>query len=345
MGTVYWREDRQSYYISYAFRGRRYRRKVGRSKKLAETVLRKVEADIINRKYDLRLEKKGMTFNQLAGYWLENYSRAQNSASTHAKNEERLKKHLKPFFGKMDLRQITPKTIDEYVTEKRKEVKPATVNRTLAILSKMFNDAVRWEVMESNPMKKVSKLHEEEVGFDYWTEEEAQKFLACSKDDGYPIFCCALNTGMRIGEILGLRWDAVSLKERIITVERSRLGSTKTKRIRHVYMNDALYPVVRDLEKRRRGEYVFAGKGGEMRKDIRGGFEAAIKKSGVRRIRIHDLRHTFASHFMMKGGNILTLQKILGHSTLAMTLRYAHLARDFMKEEMGRVDFSRPKIF
>jgi len=345
MGTIYWREDRQSYYVSYAFRGKRYRRKVGRSKKLAETVLRKIEADIINRKYDLRLDRKGMTFNQLAEYWLENYSKVQNSDSTHEKNRERLEKHLKPFFGKTDLRHITPKVIDEYVSVKRKEVKPATVNRTLAILSKMFNDALRWEVMESNPMKKVSKLHEEEVGFDHWTEEEARKFLESSRDDVYPIFCCALNTGMRIGEIFGLKWDAVNLKERIITVERSRLGSTKTKRIRHVYMNEALYPVVRDLEKKREGEYVFGDKRGEMRKDIRGSFEAAIRKSGVRRIRIHDLRHTFASHFMMKGGNILTLQKILGHSTLAMTLRYAHLAKDFMKEEMGRVDFSRPKIF
>ena len=82
-----------------------------------------------------------------------------------------------------------------------------------------------------------------------------------------------------------------------------------------------------------------------MRKDIRGSSKAAVKKAGVRRIRIHDLRHTFASHFMMKGGNILTLQTILGHLTLAVTLRYAHLARDFMKEEMCGLEFSKGKFF
>jgi len=102
-------------------------------------------------------------------------------------------------------------------------------------------------------MKRVPKLHEEEVGFDFQAEEEAQKFLERCKDDIYAIFCCALNTGMRIGEILGLTWDAVNLKERIIRVERSRQGSMKTKKVRHVYMNDALYRVVTELEKKRSG--------------------------------------------------------------------------------------------
>jgi len=72
---------------------------------------------------------------------------------------------------------------------------------------------------------------------------------------------------------------------------------------------------------------------------VRGPFNAALRKSGLKKIRPHDMRHTFASHFMMKGGNILTLQRVLGHSTLAMTLRYAHLAPDFMKDEMRKVSF------
>jgi len=73
-------------------------------------------------------------------------------------------------------------------------------------------------------------LHEGEVAFDFWTEEEAGGFLACcKKDDVYPIVCCALNTGMRIGELLGLRWNAVNMKERIITIERSNVNFSKPK--------------------------------------------------------------------------------------------------------------------
>ncbi len=88
---------------------------------------------------------------------------------------------------------------------------------------------------------------------------------------------------------------------------------------------------------------MFASVRGAMRsKDADYGFKDALSGSGCHAVRFHDLRHTFASHFMMAGGNILTLQKLLGHSSVSVTMKYAHLAKDFMREEVARLSFATP---
>jgi Phage integrase, N-terminal SAM-like domain len=136
MGTVYWRDDRSSYYISYILKGRRIRKKLGRSKRQAETALRKIEADIINNKFNINIDEKSMLFKALADYWLENYSKVNNATSQYHKNRERLEKHLIPFFGRTSITEINAKMIDEYKGLKKNGLKPATINRTLAILKK-----------------------------------------------------------------------------------------------------------------------------------------------------------------------------------------------------------------
>jgi integrase len=162
----------------------------------------------------------------------------------------------------------------------------------------MFNDAVKWDFMDINPMRSVSMLHEEEVSFHFWSEDEAKSFLSYCNNEVYPIFCCALNTGMRIGEILGLKWISVNIKHRIITVERSRLGSTKNKRVRYIFINDVLYDALRKLRTHKTQEYVFPGKNGDIRKDLRGSFNNAIQRAGIERIRIHDLRQYAENRIM-----------------------------------------------
>ena len=81
MGSVFWRTDRTAYYISYSVKGRRIKRKIGRSKRAAEKALQRIQADILNDKYDLAIEEEPMSFNALADYWLQNYSKVNNSPS------------------------------------------------------------------------------------------------------------------------------------------------------------------------------------------------------------------------------------------------------------------------
>lgn len=312
---------------------------VGRAKAKALEALRRIEADIVNDKFNLPARRK-MSMGELADYWLEHYSKVNNAPSQYAKNAERIRKHLVPFFGGKDIGDITPRMVDEYKESKFGHIKAATINRTLAILRKMFNDAMKWGFLPASPMRFVSQLQEAQQGFGFYEEEEARRFLGGCSDAFHPVACCALYTGMRIGEIVGLRWQDVDLERRVIRVERSSQGATKNRKVRYIPVNARLLEILKELAKRRSGDFVFPDQDGRMRGiDFRAEMKNAAQKAGVKRLRMHDLRHTFASNYVAKGGNIISLQRILGHSTINMTLRYAHLAPDFMAREVDLLDF------
>lgn len=337
MGTVFKRKNK--WYVNYSFRGKRYKITAGKSKRKAEEVLRKIEANIINDRFDLPNRKK-MTFNEIAEYWLENYSKVANAPSQYAKNKERIENHLKPFFGKTDISHITPRMIDEYKKDKHETLSAATINRTLAILRKMFNDAIRWGFIGHSPMRFIQQLHEQQNGFDYYTSEEVRMFLENCSRGFFPIACCAVYTGMRVGEIVALKWQDVDFERRVIRIEKSGRGTTKSRKIRYIPVNSRLLKVLAELRMKEESELVFPNGNEGMRSiDFRREMREAAEGVGLRRIRMHDLRHTFASNYVINGGNIVSLQKILGHSTINMTLRYTHLAPDFMTKDIERLDF------
>jgi integrase len=337
MGTVF--KQKNKWYINFTFKGKRYKRVVGRSKKKAMEVLKKIEGDIINEKFSIPVKPR-MKFKELAEYWLENYSKVNNAPSQYVKNKERIGKHLIPFFGERKIGDITPRQIDEYKKSRYGLVKAATINRTLAILRKMFNDAIRWEFINDSPMRFIQKLHEPHQGFDYYNENEVRIFLQSCSEDFYPIACCAVYTGMRIGEIIALKWKDIDTEKRIIRIERSTGKTTKSRKVRYVPINSKLLKVLIECRKNGNGDLVFPNKQGGMRsRDLRRQMKKAARMAGLRTIRIHDLRHTFASNYIGKGGNIISLQKILGHSTINMTLRYSHLAPDFMTKDIELLNF------
>lgn len=157
------------------------------------------------------------------------------------------------------------------------------------------------------------------------------------------VYAMALNTGMRWGEIAALKWDAVHLgAPAYITVRRSYClksrqirETTKGKTIRHVGINAALLSALRAADVRRTTEcdlVVNSGNGKVLdnRNFVQRHFQPDIAAAQVSPIRFHDLRHTYASLFVMNGGNLFDLQKILGHQDIQMTMRYAHLARDYI---------------
>ncbi|MBI2197075.1 MAG: site-specific integrase, partial [Candidatus Rokubacteria bacterium] len=138
------------------------------------------------------------------------------------------------------------------------------------------------------------------------------------------IVTVALETGMRYGEILGLTWDRVDLSRGVLRLERTKSGKR-----REVPMRQAVYNLLAAMPEPR---------GGRLWPDklIRTAFENAVTKAKLEDFRFHDCRHHFASWFMMRGGSLQALQKILGHATLAMTSRYAHLSPDYLRSEMER---------
>jgi integrase len=131
-----------------------------------------------------------------------------------------------------------------------------------------------------------------------------------------------LNTGMRRGEILSLEWEKhIDLKHGFIFLDVTKNGER-----REVPINQTLRETLKKLPRRLDSPYVFTDNEGNRFKDIKWSFKTALRRSEIKDFRFHDLRHTFASHLVMAGVNITTVKDLLGHKTLTMTLRYAHLA-------------------
>ena len=206
-------------------------------------------------------------------------------------------------------------------------------------------------MMERNPFEKgkslLLKLNNKRLR--YLKEEEIQKLLDKSPKHLRRIIECALNTGMRRGEILNLKWSQV--KDGFIYLEGQM---TKTKEPREVPINEDLSQIFKEIRKEQqlRSGYVFTYQPNENKRKtprpksklsvvgktinrVDTSFNSAVEHAGIKDFKFHDLRHTFASHMVMRGANIKEFQEILGHKTMAMTLRYAHLSQEHKKKAVN----------
>jgi len=206
----------------------------------------------------------------------------------------------------------------------------------------VLNDCVTWDFIPSAP--KVKLLPTPETAFDYLPSDEAARFLSYTQEhrpNDFPLYSAAIYTGARMGELFGLRWTDVDLSRKQITVQRSYSQPyTKSKKVRRVPINKQLLITLKAWKATGPGgEYVFpAAKGGMRRKEVApSSFRKDLEAAGCHAIKFHDLRHTAASLMVMAGISLRTVQQILGHSTILVTEKYAHLAPDFMAGEADRL--------
>ncbi len=235
-------------------------------------------------------------------------------------------KHLKRFFGDKKLSQITSKDIDDYKLTRLREVKPATVNRELACLSFMFNLAKRQkEFFGNNPVSESKLLPENNRVERILTPDEEERLLNSSSPYLRPILICALNTGMRKGEILTLKWSNVDLMNDIITLEHT---NTKSKKMRRIPINSTLRKTFLEQRLKSGGsDHVFLSSNCNPYKrhdSLKQAFEGACRRANIHGLRFHDLRHTAATRMIESGASIVAVSRILGHANLKTTMRYAH---------------------
>ncbi len=254
-----------------------------------------------------------------------------------------LKTRLLPAFGAdLPVRRLRADLIAQYEKRRAGEVSAFTVSNELSVLRHMLRLSRRWgyvtEVPEiALPKKPGGRLR-------YLDEAELTKLLeACqqSRNRFLPaIVTIAVNTGMRKGEILGLEWERVDFP-----TSRLVLTHTKSGKPRGVPMNQAVYEALTALEpdQAKRQGLIFRKASGAAWGQVRTGFEAAVKKAGLSDFRFHDLRHTCASHLVMRGASLADVKEILGHSDLKMTLRYAHLSRAHLRGAVERLEGLTPE--
>jgi len=199
----------------------------------------------------------------------------------------------------------------------------ATINRELALLKHLFSLAIKWDYVDSNPVKGV-KFLKENMKERILTPDEIQTLLEEANDNLRPIIMTALCTGMRMGEILSLKWSNVNLRSGFIQVEHSKNG-----KMRKIPISSALTETLKNVNKGN-GEYVFMNRGKPI-KSMQEAWENALKRGGIKNCRFHDLRHTFATYALFNGADLVSIRDILGHSDIRMTARYAHSSEELKR--------------
>jgi len=314
-----------------------------RSRKLFET---EAEATEYAAKVAKRLEAgtpAAQDPNMTLAAAFERYFRLKVRKRSLAK-DRRHAEHLKAAFGQHTrLKDLTAARISAYrerrlaatsLRLKDAEGNPmplsaASINRPLQLLRHLLHLARdEWGVLDAIPRVKLEKEPEGRVK---WLEpdDEARLLAACA-DSGnshlLPIVTIALETGMRYGEILGMTWERVDMSRGVI-----RLELTKSGRRREVPMRQAVYDALARLPGERQGHIW-------PEQSIRTAWETAVERAKLDDWHFHDCRHHFASWFMMRGGHLLALSKILGHAKVSMTEKYAHLAPDHLRAEIARTE-------
>jgi integrase len=319
---VYQRGD--NWYIDFTFKGQRVRESIGPSRKNAQKVIDKRKTEIIENKYlDIRKDPDPVTFHEFCKQYVQ-WAKANKKATTCAKDISIMRYLDKEFEGKC-LHEITAWQIEKYKVKRMERLKPASVNRDLALIKHLFSKAVEWKKIKENPAKIVKRMKGEGRRLRYLMPDEIQILL--SNCDGLlwgllkPLVTVALHTGARQGELRDLKYSEVNFDLGMIT-----LLDTKNGERRDIPMNETVRSTLQALE--RKSDFVFPCTNGNglNHARIHIAFHEALKGSKIEDFHWHDLRHCFASTLVMAGVELNDVRELLGHKTMEMTLRYAHLS-------------------
>jgi integrase len=322
----------KDWYIDYRLNGKRYKRRIGPNKKLAEQVLMEIEVKKAKGEYLGVHEVKKITVADFLGEYLT-WASVNKGANTYALNRFCADRLRGAFTS--HLSGITAKQVEDYKVRRRAVVSPATVNRELALLKHMCTKAVEWGYLKVNPLGSVKFLKEPPGRLRYLTREETDALIAACPLHLRPIVVVALHTGMRKGEVLGLTWQNIDFGASTITVHHTKNNEPKV-----IPMNQTLREELQRLPRHLHSAYVFCNVQGQPYDEVKRSFKTACRKAGIEDFRFHDLRHTFASYLVMNNVNLKAVQHLLGHKDIRMTLRYSHLSREHLQAAVGTLDRS-----
>jgi integrase len=328
----------KSWYYDFVYKGQRY---VGCIGPVSRTVAKEEEArkkaEVIEGRLNPMKTRKSPRLETFAEEYLE-WSKSNKKPRSHERDVTSLVA-LRSHFSGQKLSDITPWLIEKYKKKRKEKGKSnQTVNLELACLKAIFSKAMIWKKATENPVKQVKMLRVSNTRVRFLDEKEEIRLLAECQAHLQDLVVTALQTGFRRNELLSLRPEDVDVVLGLVSV---RAGYAKNGEGRTVPMTDSLREVLRRLvqEAEANGSsYLFRNCHGEPYRSIRTGFEHAVQRAGIKDFHFHDLRHTFASRLVMAGVDIRTVQELMGHKTIAMTLRYSHLSPDHKRKAMEALE-------
>lgn len=344
--------------------GKRRAKKIGKDKRQALEIGKKIQAQLTLGDLDLDKSKpEAPSFQEYAERWLCSYVKQLRRQSTYERYLDILRRYVFPAMGKVRIDEIKRGDLRNLLLQLHERgLSRSTLSLVRDTINGPLSFALDEELIAANPTTGLlMHLHlERQDGEEIHplTHEEVALFLeSCARHYGeyYPFFLCAFRTGMRLGELLGLQWSDVDWHGRFIEVRRSYrrgcLGSTKTGKNRRVDMSDQLWETFRQLYAARKKEALGEGRGEVMglifhrggqameQNFIRRIFKRTLVKAGLREIRMHDIRHTYASLLLSDGASPVYVKEQLGHSSIQITVDiYGHLIPSSNRDAVNGLD-------
>jgi integrase len=366
MGSIYRRG--KTWYLDIRVKGRRIRRRVGSSKKIAELALKDAEVKAVRDEFGF--SKDDIAVDLFFERFLE-YSRTNHQPATTSRYRAVID-HFKAFLSTCPkvtfLSEMTTEVIDRYKIYRkeswvnpngqqvhsegdvkrhtRKGAKAHTINFEVGTLRTILNLAIKWGHLKENPTRGVTKLKvNDSKPPRFLTVEECQRLLDACPPDLHPIYFTFLHTGMRKAELENLEWDDVDFKRGKIKIRRKDFRQPKTGE-REIPVSAQLSEILLQLKRANddnlKSNFVFPHRdGGKIKTKLREQLIRIAKKAGIADLtRVHTLRHTFASHLVMKGVDLPTVKKLMGHADIETTMIYAHLAPDHLADAVNKLSFT-----
>jgi len=319
-----------TYGISYVYNGTLIREMIGPTLTLARQVLQTRKSEIAQDRFKIPVKRKSPTFDAVCDRYMEHAKKSKRSW----KRDEDTLKVARAFFKRRRIDEVTAWDVERFKAARVEHVTKSTVNRDLAVLKRLFSLAVDWGLVVKNPLRKVALYRIEEQLMRVLTEEEERRLIEASAPHFKPLIVVGINTGMRRGELLALRWEQVDLPGRTITVKHSKSG-----RVRHVPINKMAQGALSELPGPHAG-HVFRYRGLPI-KDVKTAFLKAVKRARIPRCRFHDLRHSFATRLVLAGVDLATVKELMGHASISTTMRYAHPNPPHKRDAVARLDSPR----
>lgn len=286
-----------------------------------------------------------LTYAQFAREWFTTYVTTNNKPSEQRSKATILRAHLVPAFGELKLSEITTPCIEQFKARQlsSKTRGKKTVNNQLAVLSKSLRCAALWGLLEKVP--NVQLLRVGVQPFRFLSPEECHRLLACDVDSQWNLMVrVALRTGMRRGELRALHWSDIDFKRNRISVSKSVSGSVITES--KTYQTRAI-PLAADIAERLRARVRSQGlvfpndhDGVLTEWQVEDAIRRLAAQARLQKCRWHTLRHTFGTLLAMSGVSLHVIRELLGHSTLAMTLRYVHVVPSALDDAIHRLEAS-----
>ena len=332
------------YWVDFYFNGQRYVKSTKTGDfQTAKRIQKEIEARIARNTFTLDQikAKKEVHLKKFIIHLLD-YSHTHKSDKTYAADKLALNNFL-DFAGNVSLDHIDRQMIDQYMNHRIKTVKKSSANVDIRHMKAAFTKAVEWGYIDKNPFRGVRQFTLRKSAPLFFTRGEIRKLLFAIEEEWLKhIVIFALNTGVRIGELVNVEWTDLDFENRTIRIGHKDTFTTKSGKERSVPMSDEAFQLLIHLKQE--SSYIFPNAAGNRRDSVHVSrkFKQYIRQLGFNeKYSFHTLRHTFASHLVQQGESIYIVSKLLGHSDVKITEIYSHLAPETYVDVVNKLDFQK----